>query len=248
MNPRAVLCDIYNTLLEVGPPPADAEARWRVLCAASLGGSACLSVEAFAVATGQIIAQEHEAARARGIAFPEVYWPEVAVTALPELGRLTPAQLDDFLFAHAQLQRTVRLLPGVGAALLALAQTGVRLGLVSNCQPYTLRELDEGFANAGLSRERFSPALCFYSFAAGFSKPDPHVFRWCAARLRTLGITPAETLIVGDRFDNDIVPAQAQGFATWQITSSPSPDAGSGPWEALRQRLLPALTRSRSGM
>lgn len=32
MNIRAIIFDLYGTLLEVGPPPPDADARWQSLC------------------------------------------------------------------------------------------------------------------------------------------------------------------------------------------------------------------------
>ena len=57
----------------------------------------------------------------------------------------------------------------------------------------------------------FDPELRFWSFENGFSKPDPHVFRILTARLEARGISPSETLMVGDRFDNDIEPARAHG-------------------------------------
>ncbi|MBI2927481.1 MAG: HAD family hydrolase [Verrucomicrobia bacterium] len=232
---RAVLCDIYNTLLEVGPPPTDAEARWAQLCAAHRAGPR-LSLEEFASASEQLIAREHAVARARGIAFPEIYWPHVAVGVLPELRQLSPAALDDFLFAHAQLQRTLGLLPDAAETLFALAQAGVLLGLVSNCQPYTLRELDLELARAGLRRDLFRPALCFFSFQAGFSKPDPHVFRWSAARLRAFDIPPTEALMVGDRLDNDLEPARMQGFQAWHLASQPDQTHG-GRWPELLKHL-----------
>jgi FMN phosphatase YigB (HAD superfamily) len=106
--------------------------------------------------------------------------------------------------------------------------------LASNAQAYTLRELDAALDGSGLSRAIFEPDLCFFSFAHGFSKPDPHVFRLLTARLRARGIPPHETLMVGDRLDNDIAPARTQGWQTWQLKSPPEPGAGpGGDWAAL---------------
>ena len=56
----------------------------------------------------------------------------------------------------------------------------------------------------------FERDLCVLSFEHGFSKPDPHVFRILTARLLAGGIRPGETLMVGDRLDNDILPEAAQ--------------------------------------
>jgi len=233
MKIRAVIFDIYKTLLEIGPPPPDAEARWMELCHGALGAKPRLDLKEFAAACQAVIAREHAAAQQVGIAYPEIFWPAVACEAWPDLARLKPKQLELFLIAHAGLQRSVRLMPGVTGVLRALLRDKILLGLASNSQPYTLTELDASLASARLRFQIFKPELSFFSFEAGFSKPDPHVFRWLAARLRNIGIAVKETLIVGDRLDNDIEPAHAQGFQTWHLTTGPSGWSTSGDWSAL---------------
>ncbi|MGA1128596.1 MAG: hypothetical protein ACO3XN_00840 [Chthoniobacterales bacterium] len=37
MKPRAVICDVYRTILEILPAPAEAETRWQELCRATFG-------------------------------------------------------------------------------------------------------------------------------------------------------------------------------------------------------------------
>ncbi len=238
MRTRAVLFDIYNTLLVVGPPPTDAPARWDRLWQQTYNVAAArVSLEECSRTCEHLIAREHASARAAGIAFPEIFWPALAAEALPELAALPAAQVDDFLSAHAQLIRSVSL-PDAAATLLKQAHAaGLRLGLVSNCQPYTLRELDTVLAAAGLARALFAAGPCFFSFQAGFSKPDPHVFRWLAARLRTAGLGVEETLVVGDRPDNDIEPARRQGFATWRLTTVAGDGRAEGNWFQLARRL-----------
>ena len=51
MNIRAIIFDIYGTLLEVGPPPPDADARWQRLFADLLHSEPRLSRLDFYVAT-----------------------------------------------------------------------------------------------------------------------------------------------------------------------------------------------------
>jgi len=236
MNPRAVICDIYGTLLEVGPPPPDAGARWDLLWEDRLKTAPRLSLEQFSAECDRIIAAEHAAARARGISCPEVYWPAVVSAVLPEFAHLSEPERSEFRFYQAQMAHTVRLMPGVGDALRALRHSVRVLGLASNAQPYTVRELDMALAGVGLSRDLFIPNLCFLSFEHGFGKPDPHVFQMLTARLRALGIAAQETLLVGDRLDRDIEPARACGWRTWQLTTELE-GMDSGPWPALLQRL-----------
>ncbi len=75
----------------------------------------------------------------------------------------------------------------------------------------------------------FDPQLCFYSFRAGFSKPDPKPFRILLHELAARQVTPAEALFAGDRLDKDISPAQAQGWRTWRLAALPEGALG-GDW------------------
>jgi FMN phosphatase YigB (HAD superfamily) len=109
----------------------------------------------------------------------------------------------------------------------------LQLGVASNCQPYTVREFEGALAATGLPFNLFRAALTFRSYEHGFSKPDPHVFRLLTARLAALGIAPGETLMVGDRVDNDILPARAQGFLTWHLVEQAAQASG-GSWADLR--------------
>ncbi len=236
--PKAILFDIYHTLLTVGPPPADAGLRWCGLWTETLGIAPRLSLEDVADATHKVIQGDHAAAKAIGIHFPEVFWPSVVRRAVPELNRLTEVALDRFLFRHAQLVHTVKLMPGAAEVLRPLSAQSVRLGLASNAQPYTLRELEFALAEAGLIRSLFRPDLEFWSFLHGYAKPDPHVFRALSARLLADGIAPHEILMVGDREDNDIEPARAQGWRTWELTPTPvAESANAGDWQQLSTHL-----------
>ncbi len=241
MNIRVVIFDVYKTLLEVGPPPVDADAGWTRLWREQFGEPARLSLPEFGDACAQIIVREHAIARRAGISFPEIFWPMVAIEALPELAPLSAPRRDYFLFRHAQLVRTLRLIPGAAATLRFLVDAGVPLGIASNAQPYTLRELDAALAETGLGRAVFDPALCFWSFDHGFSKPDPHVFRLLTARLCAAGIANTEALMVGDRLDNDIAPARVQGWQTWHLAPD-SINATSGDWSRLQHWLTASGT------
>jgi FMN phosphatase YigB (HAD superfamily) len=236
MKLAAAIFDIYGTLIEVGPAPADAAERWVALCEEVLGVKDPPTIEIVSERSRALVAADHAAARAIGISFPEVNWELVMVRVLPGLGRLDANARADFVLTHVRLLRTVNLSPGAGAVLQRCHDSGVALGIASNAQPYSIAELDRVLEGSGAKRAWFDPELCIWSFESGFSKPDPHVFRLLAARLGLRGIAPGEALMVGDRRDNDIEPARAQGFRTWWLTTDGSgEDAGN--WE----RLLRAL-------
>jgi len=216
---RAVIFDVYNTLLEVAPPPSDAGLRWEALWQELFGTGARLDLADFGADCARAVAREHACAKAAGIPHPEVFWPDIVAEVVPEMEGLAESGRAEFVYRQIGLTRTVRLEPHVATVLRGLPRGGRACGIASNAQAYTLRELAEALAGAELSPALFSPELCFWSFAHGFSKPDPHVFRLLTARLRARGVQPHETLMVGDRVDNDIEPARAQGWQTWQITA-----------------------------
>lgn len=227
MTLRAVILDVYHTLLQIGPGPRDAAERWQDLLRKHPGLEDGPELKDFAERCSQCIKLEHQRAEAAGVACPEVFWPEIARSALPGLESLSASMLDEFLFDHAQLIRQVSLVPGAAESLRRFRQIGRRIGIASNAQPYTLRELGKCLEASGLSLEIFDARLQFWSFAHGFSKPNPHAFRFLEAQARALGILPNELLMIGDRLDNDIAPAQRAGWQTWQISASPGPKAGS---------------------
>lgn len=232
MKIQAAIFDIYTTILEVGPPPANAATRWQRLFEEMIGKPPPVSRTEFSVRTAAVIARRHAAARERGIQWPEIQWPSVVLEAIPSLARLSAPKLESFLFRQMQIGRTLRLADGAAECLRLLNGREIVLGIASNSQAYTLRELTAALQGTGLNLSMFDPDLRFWSFENGFSKPDPHVFRILTARLEARGINPAETLMVGDRLDNDIAPARAQGWQTWQLVSTKR--AGSaGNWRDL---------------
>jgi FMN phosphatase YigB (HAD superfamily) len=221
---RAVICDVYGTLLSVAPGPADAGGRWERLWGRYFESPAALDWAGLGRAIEAAVRAEHAAARAVGIAYPEVAWEPLMTGVLPAVANLAPREREEFLFGQAGIWHEVGPMAGVAAALKAIRDSGALLGIASNAQPYTLRELAGALAGSGIGMDDFASDLCFWSFAHGFSKPDPHVFRILGARLRARGIAPGETLMIGDRMDNDVEPARAQGWQTWRLGE----DAGEG--------------------
>ncbi len=239
MSIQAVIFDVYGTLLEVGSPPSDAEARWQELCRDMLGIEPPLTRLGLSVAWSRVIAREHDAARVRGIPWPEVHWPSVVTEVLPPLARLSPSDQAEFLLRQIQTGHTTHMTTETAAALRRLKGRPVSIGIASNAQAYTLRELEQALGTHALGMDLFEPDLRFWSFEHGFSKPDPHVFQILTARLAARGVSPSGTLMVGDRLDNDLQPAQAMGWLTWHLTPSPTPDGKTaGDWSQFGHRWL----------
>ena len=234
MTLRAVILDVYGTLLEVGPPRSapERERLWQGLHQRFLGRAPHQGYTEFSAACEDAVRREHAAARTLGIESPEVDWPGMVTGLIPGLGGLCAATRRGFLGEVAGLPRSLRLADGVAPELSRLRERGILLGIASNAQPYTLDELAAALAPAGLDLSAFESGLCFWSFENGFSKPNPHVFRILGARLRTRGIEPAGILMVGDRLDNDVEPARRFGWRAWHLHP-----AGDGCWPELANRL-----------
>ena len=98
------------------------------------------------------------------------------------------------------------------STLCALKTRGYRLGIIANQTP-------------GLNeRLRQWQILSFFDVIAasadcGFSKPDPEIVRYA---LRNAGCRPENAVMIGDRIDNDLLPAKALGMRTVRILTGPS--------------------------
>jgi FMN phosphatase YigB (HAD superfamily) len=234
---KAIICDVYRTILEVREPPADAEQRWQILFQGVFSKVPVLTLEQLNFRCGKIVSEDHQEARERGILYPEVNWPSVMSRALPEFDALPRADVDTFLFHYAQLFRALRMMPDCATVLRECVERGILLGIASNAQAYTLRELELALIETGLSSSIFESDLTFWSFEHGFSKPDPYVFQTLRARLQDRCLLRSETLMVGDREDNDILPARAAGWRTW-LFSGDHIGLDQGNWRSLAHALF----------
>ena len=86
-----------------------------------------------------------------------------------------------------------------------------KLGIIANQPAGT----DERLERYGLARY-FD--VCVSSGDVGISKPDPAIFHMA---LEQAGCTPAESVMIGDRLDNDVRPAKALGLGTVRIRQGP---------------------------
>lgn len=95
-----------------------------------------------------------------------------------------------------------RLEPGALRILDNLRAMGMKLALVSNTPPtsqYILDYLD--------LRKRFDAIV--FSCDVGYLKPDPRIFK---VALNELGVTPKETVLVGDKIRTDILGGAILGM------------------------------------
>jgi putative hydrolase of the HAD superfamily len=126
-------------------------------------------------------------------------------------------ELAEALFRAFSDPAGYRLFDDVRPALDELAAMGIKLGVVSNFEPW----LEEVLALQGIA-DRF--AAVAISGSLGVAKPDPEIFK---AALAEAGADPAATMHVGDQLVNDVAAARAVGITPVLIDRfARHPDAG----------------------
>jgi len=155
---------------------------------------------------------------------PHVVWAALGVTI--ERGEEHTA-----LWGHVGMERPPRwwseipyaladLYPDALACLARTRELGFRVGIVGN-QSETLEEW---------AREAALPADVISSSASlGVRKPDPAFF---VKVVELMGCQPEEVAYVGDRVDNDVLPAAAAGLVAIHVRR--------GPWGRLQRTPLEA--------
>ncbi len=118
---------------------------------------------------------------------------------------------------------------GVREALTALAESGLRLGVVSNAEGTVAARLAELAicqvgAGAGVPVE-----VVIDSHVVGVEKPDPAIFGFA---LRAMELGPARCLYLGDSVRIDVAGARAAGLTPVLVT--PEPAARSGDFRRIR--------------
>lgn len=221
-RPRLILFDFVGTLAEVRGGVGAAYARY----ARSQGTEvdAGLLERGFRAAFKAIYLAEAslpaDSAAARD-AWHRIIAATFAHAGAPDLGpRLAPG-----LYAWFATAGPWHVYPEVPAALQALRDAGIQLGILSNFDdrlPGLLEALD-------LARHVDSITI---PEDAGAPKPAAAIFHRALARH---DVAPVEAWMVGDSEPEDIAPAEALGLQTFRIARHGQSRTGSGP-------TYPALT------
>jgi putative hydrolase of the HAD superfamily len=135
----------------------------------------------------------------------------------PQGGVPVGLELAEALFAAFSDPAGYRLFDDARPALEALAGRGLKLGVVSNFEPW----LEDVLALEGVDHLFAAVAI---SGKLGVAKPDPEIF---LAALAEAGADPAATVHVGDQPANDVAAARAVGITPVLIdrfARHPGPD------------------------
>jgi FMN phosphatase YigB (HAD superfamily) len=200
----AVTFDFWNTLARV-PPGAMTTARRRAI------ELACeefeLELEEEALARGlETVGRSWEESWGAGRHLPPREGAEILVRELALEADAGRAVAEAFLAAGRDAE--LLLAPGVENTLGALAERGVRLGIVCDVGFTRGELLRELLAAKGLLRHFGGWA---FSDEVGHYKPAPQIFE---AALAALDAAPAEAMHVGDLRRTDVAGAAALGMRT----------------------------------
>ncbi len=225
---RAVIWDVYGTLLQSASGEIGAASEGGlsgaitdVLAESAPGGApgdpqeARLALQAEQLASGFRDAVERQQQRAtdagalRGEIDVRTVWQELLTEVLP-----TP-QTDPLMFAlQVELRHNPTWpMPGADDVLLTLHRRGYTQGIVSNAQFFTPLILQQQLG-LGLGELGISAPMRVWSYEHGVAKPEPALFQKMVSGLDASGISPAQTLYVGNDMLNDIAGANRAGMQT----------------------------------
>jgi putative hydrolase of the HAD superfamily len=227
-NIRAVVFDVYGTLfvsgsgdISIASEMSNQQALTEALNSAGFSGdreeAGAKGVEKLL----RVIQDSHAKRRNKGIAYPEVDIRDEWQTALVSLqqehlieGEITPESILRVSVDYECRVNPVWPMPDLKTVLEDLQDRQFVLGIVSNAQFYTLF-MFPAFLGKTHSELGFDPDLCAWSFQLLEAKPSVNLFRGVVERLQNqYGISPEETLYVGNDKLKDIWPATQLGLKT----------------------------------
>ncbi|MBS1878956.1 MAG: HAD family hydrolase, partial [Actinobacteria bacterium] len=201
---EAVTFDFWNTIAHE-PPGTMSEARRRAVAAACERCGVEVEAERLAESLEEV-GRAQQSSWSQGAHFHPRQGAAMLVRALDLEGAAKELVAEAFLEAGRGAE--LRLAPHVAECLVALDDSGVRLGIVCDTGFTGGELLREHLDRAGLL-ERFSGWA--FSDEVGHYKPSPQIFE---AALGTLGAEPAGALHIGDLRRTDVAGAAAIGMRT----------------------------------
>lgn len=216
---RAVLFDVYGTLIISGSGDISLTSGASAGDAATAALSACGLM--LSTPGDEIVAALHATIRRHHASSPAEF-PEVEIRDVwrETLTQLTAGDVDFsyFDFDTLAIEYECRVnpiwpMPGLAESLSSIRAADLKLGIVSNAQFFTPLAFP-ALAEGTLEELGFDPTLGVWSYEHLAAKPGRYLYEQAAASLAKIGITPAQTLYVGNDMRNDIAPAAAVGFRT----------------------------------
>ena len=209
-TPRAVLVDVYGTLLATGLGEVAATEEATPDTTAPVSATPRYTFpEGFTTGLHAVIAEDHKKARAAGLPWPEVD----AISVFMRVLGLDAIGAAKACVAWECLANPCAAMPGAADFLACCRKAALPLGIVSNAQFYTPLFIKAAFGldTASLGLEE---SLSFWSYRTGRAKPDRFMYDQAAQALAARGIAAENALYVGNDALNDCAAAGEAGFMT----------------------------------
>ena len=211
---RCILFDIYGTLFisasgDIGFLESRRENDERLK---KLMKSYCIKGEPIDLKEKLVYAikRKHVESKIMGVDYPEIRIEEIWQEYFDFEDKDSAYR---FALEYELIVNPVYPMPHLAETLSAIKKKGLYMGIISNAQFYTPL-LFSAFFGQNLSDIGFDADLCLYSFEHGRGKPSPFLYSEAANRLAKIGISPQETLYIGNDMLKDILPAGVIGFQT----------------------------------
>lgn len=204
MQPRAILFDLGDTLIRLGPL-----ARELTMNAARILAVAGVEPARAVVAADRAFTRlERDAIAALGSGRGEELDPAAIIAKALDIEGVAAsdalvAAIAD-LIGYEDLDR-FETLPSTVASVRDLRDAGHRMAIVSNT--LTSPRLLDGYLEQAGILDCFDVRV--YSVALGWKKPDPRMY---GEALRRLGVEAAESVFVGDRIREDVLGPRSVGI------------------------------------
>lgn len=207
--PRAIIFDIYGTLLDALPGGVRPDAAADSIIITFLKKQHVVCPPNPTQALAELVQREHHKS-------PEPY-PEIDLIALwAELLNLPiDAHTTQLVAQIEDLWHPASPMPGVMSMLRKCAALRIPCGLLSNAQANIWQQL-------GPIAPCFAADLCVFSYQHRRAKPSPALFESIRSQLALRDISPGESWFIGNDPECDIVPASNAGFRTAIYGNAPS--------------------------
>ena len=214
---QALLFDIYGTLLISGVGDiANADAHNEEAAQLAMSEAGLKPIPNAAQRLREAIKCEHERLKADGQPYPEVDIREMWQAAIQQ--EASAEQIELLAVGYELRVNPVWPMPHVGETLSDLQH--LPLGIISNAQ-FMTPQLFEPLTGKNLEEWGFELRLCFYSFDGlgkrsnnRAAKPGRDLYQRAADELANMGLSPSQTLYVGNDMKKDVWAAKQLGFCT----------------------------------
>ncbi|MGM5483547.1 MAG: AAA family ATPase [Nanobdellota archaeon] len=149
------------------------------------------------------IKSDHKEKEKQGIEYPEVQIEKIWEKVFRKNGISSVKSFKQFAYDFYDKCSERSLYKGVKETLKLLKKEGYYIGIVSNAQFYTSKDLKRLLEINDIN-EIFTEELNFFSYKMGYSKPNPEVFKNVNLALNKKNIFPFETIYIGNSAEKDI--------------------------------------------